>query len=486
MVKSMRVRSHSYRCSIQPELMIQQPRAPPKQNKDGSWPDPKIAWCKGKTFALALIVDHQEHRLKNSGEYVADWDCILPVVNDVYPRICTSAPKFSDIYPAGLPNANKLRSHYSDRYRTRKSKKWQIKKIDCTPEEIVELEKIAKIVLDAETRLNGLRVAGSDGNIVRDHRAEVKLPNGVPATIWPSDPVIGETLKKKSTGTRKNTKRKRKSEEHESGDEGIEEEEEEEGEEESTAARKKSTATRKSTPTRKTSAPKSRKRKYKSEEELEEEAAQDGESEEYIQAPTARSSLNCRVLPDDRLGTSRLFNKFDSDDEDNEMDNDNEDDADKASVARPTTGGETVVGERSHGPHQNSFEFNYDLSTMSRPACLVPTLPMRTTRASVKMTTTAPMKTTRASVSTTRLLQWSLPPKLLPSPRPAALTPLSGAYKPAPLQQTTTMTSRRASSTLNTMMVCGNLSEETAFSRKPGDSEQAAEHAPTPKKTKLV
>jgi hypothetical protein len=362
MVKSMRVRSHSYRCSIQPELMIQQPRAPPKQNKDGSWPDPKIAWCKGKTFALALIVDHQEHRLKNSGEYVADWDCILPVVNDVYPRICTSAPKFSDIYPAGLPNANKLRSHYSDRYRTRKSKKWQIKKIDCTPEEIVELEKIAKIVLDAETRLNGLRVAGSDGNIVRDHRAEVKLPNGVPATIWPSDPVIGETLKKKSTGTRKNTKRKRKSEEHESGDEGIEEEEEEEGEEESTAARKKSTATRKSTPTRKTSAPKSRKRKYKSEEELEEEAAQDGESEEYIQAPTARSSLNCRVLPDDRLGTSRLFNKFDSDDEDNEMDNDNEDDADKASVARPTTGGETVVGERSHGPHQNSFEFNYDLS----------------------------------------------------------------------------------------------------------------------------
>jgi hypothetical protein len=362
MVKSMRVRSHSYRCSIQPELMIQQPRAPPKQNKDGSWPDPKIAWCKGKTFALALIVDHQEHRLKNSGEYVADWDCILPVVNDVYPRICTSAPKFSDIYPAGLPNANKLRSHYSDRYRTRKSKKWQIKKIDCTPEEIVELEKIAKIVLDAETRLNGLRVAGSDGNIVRDHRAEVKLPNGVPATIWPSDPVIGETLKKKSTGTRKNTKRKRKSEEHESGDEGIEEEEEEEGEEESTAARKKSTATRKPTPTRKTSAPKSRKRKYKSEEELEEEAAQDGESEEYIQAPTARSSLNCRVLPDDRLGTSRLFNKFDSDDEDNEMDNDNEDDADKASVARPTTGGETVVGERSHGPHQNSFEFNYDLS----------------------------------------------------------------------------------------------------------------------------
>jgi hypothetical protein len=39
---------------------------------------------------------------------------------------------------------------------------------------------------------------------------------------------------------------------------------------------------------------------------------------------------------------------------------------------------------------------------------------------------------------------------------------------------------------LNTMMVCGNLSEETAFARKPGDSEHAAEHAPTPKKTKLV
>jgi hypothetical protein len=275
-----------------------------------------------KCFALALIVDHQKKRRVSDKKWVNHWPSILAVVNDVYTRF----DDFTDVYPNGLVKADKLRTEYSDRYRSRRSKKWMTKMSECSESEIEALDGVAQVVLDAETRLHAAGIKK-----VRDHREEAKKPNGKEATRWPSDHEIRDTPKKGSTATPMN----------------------------STTTRKKSTATRK------TPALKSKKRKRvqsESEDGEEEEKWQDEDFEEITPAPTARPNRKHRAAPIERKNRSRWVDKFDSDVESKEDVDDNEDDKDNAFIARPTTSRKTVVGKRSYSPDQTSFKFDYQIS----------------------------------------------------------------------------------------------------------------------------
>jgi hypothetical protein len=360
MAKPKKVRSHSYHRSIKPKLTIQQAPKPfvSRQKKDGTWTTPTITWDKSKCFALELIVDHQKQPLKNKPEVkVNDWDSILPVINKVYPQLDT---QFAADYPNGLAIAGKLRTEYSDRYRIRQSAKWKTKKSQCSDEEIVELEKVAQIVMDAETALHAEGVAE-----VRDHRIEELEPDGEPATWWPSEHEIRTP---------------------ETGEEG-------------------STAT--PTDTGETPTQKPKKRKRKKDESNEEKEVQGEGSEDYTPAPVARSPRKRRAVTVKRTNSSRRAPKFDSDDRNEEPDDDRGEDApaptarptrkpgaapiermdrprrasnfafyiesdaeqddsandeDDAAIARFATLRKTVVGERSSGPDQTHFEFNYDLS----------------------------------------------------------------------------------------------------------------------------
>jgi hypothetical protein len=192
MAKPKKVRSNSYHRSIQPKLTIQQV-AQPRLKQDGTMTEPHITWDKKKCFALALAVDHQKQECQSDKKWCNHWKSILAVVNTVYLQ---EFPDFRNVYPNGLPNPNKLRTEYSDRYRIRESAKWKTKESDCSDEEIVELERIAEVVLQVETDLCNAGVQK-----VRDHRAEALKVDGVPATRWPSDNEIRKAPVKKSTVT---------------------------------------------------------------------------------------------------------------------------------------------------------------------------------------------------------------------------------------------------------------------------------------------
>lgn len=116
-------------------------------------------------FALGLAADHQQKQRKNL-TWVTDWAAVLPVINAVYLQ---EYPEFAKLYPTGLPNANKLRTGFSDRYRQRKSTKWRTRVEQCTPEEIRKMHAIAQVVIDIETSLgnqntNPVRVPAPDAS----------------------------------------------------------------------------------------------------------------------------------------------------------------------------------------------------------------------------------------------------------------------------------------------------------------------------------
>jgi hypothetical protein len=317
MAKPKKVRSNSYHRSIQPKLTIQQV-AQPRLKQDGTMTEPHITWDKKKCFALALAVDHQKQECQSDKKWCNHWKSILAVVNTVYLQ---EFPDFRNVYPNGLPNPNKLRTEYSDRYRIRESAKWKTKESDCSDEEIVELERIAEVVLQVETDLCNAGVQK-----VRDHRAEALKVDGVPATRWPSDNEIRKAPVKKSTVT---------------------------GEKPVSKTKK--------------SASKSKKRKYESDyeeeedEELkEEQEVQNEDSEENTPASTARPTHKRRAAPIERMArplrTSKVASNVESDAEHDDSANDESD----ASIVHPTISRKTVVGERSYGPDQNNFQFNYE------------------------------------------------------------------------------------------------------------------------------
>jgi hypothetical protein len=355
MAKPKKVRSNSYHRSIKPKLTIQQ-AAQPRLKKDGTVSEPHIIWDKKKCFALALAVDHQKQERQSDKKWCNHWKSILAVVNTVYLQ---EFPDFTAVYPNGLPNPNKLRTEYSDRYRVRESKKWKTKKIDCS-DEVVELERIAEVVLQVETDLCNAGVQK-----VRDHRAEAMKPDGVPATRWPSDNEIrtpetceeGSTAAPTDTGetpTQKPKKRKRKE------DESNEEKEEKgEGSDNHTPAPVARSPRKRRAVTVKGTNSSHRAPKFDSDDGNEEPNDDRGED---APAATARPTRKPHTASIERMDRPRRASNFASYNESDAEDDDSASDEDDASIARPTTSHTTAVGERSSGPDQTHFEFNYDLS----------------------------------------------------------------------------------------------------------------------------
>lgn len=145
--------------TFQPEPSSRPESSSQQERKPGAPKGPTITWSKVKCFALGLAVAHQ-WKMRKNGTPVADWHAILEVINDLYLQ---EFPEFRKIYPHGLPNANKLRSGYSDKDRGRSQSSWLMKPEDCTPQETREMNRIAQLLVMTERRLSTV-----PGSIVRN------------------------------------------------------------------------------------------------------------------------------------------------------------------------------------------------------------------------------------------------------------------------------------------------------------------------------
>lgn len=158
-------------------------------------------------FAMGLAVDHQKIRRKN-GTLVTHWGSVLAVVNDIY---VNHFPDFAKLYPNGLPDANKLRTEFSDRYRQREAKKWRTKRDQCSQDEIVKMEAICDVVFETETRLGRMNT----------NTVQVPAPD---ASTWGQYEIrrAGEGTKKAAGVKRKRTQKEESESEEEWKDSDVE------------------------------------------------------------------------------------------------------------------------------------------------------------------------------------------------------------------------------------------------------------------------
>lgn len=110
-----------------------------------------ITWSKVTCFALALAVEHQRFSDEDNNKSTPNWNAVKEIMNAV---LLQGSESFRDAHPNGLSDPNKLRSEFSDRSRGR-SPKWRLAKEDCTPEEILAMENIARVVIATERSLVG-------------------------------------------------------------------------------------------------------------------------------------------------------------------------------------------------------------------------------------------------------------------------------------------------------------------------------------------
>jgi hypothetical protein len=88
----------------------------------------------------------------------------------------------------------------------------------------------------------------------------------------------------------------------------------------------------------------------------------DDDRGEDAPAPTSRPTRKPDAAPIERMDRPRRASNFASCIESDAEHDHRANDEDDASLDRPTTSREPVAGERSYGPDQTHFEFNYDLS----------------------------------------------------------------------------------------------------------------------------